>query len=111
MLACTKLIGIEASSKNQFSVRLEEEFQLIKGQWVKLTGTGLEAEILDFFNQPCPPNVMCPWSGMGIEFEYRYDGQSKRGINLVKAFGYQVTILKSDYKSYAILRITQDTGQ
>lgn len=108
MLACTKLIGIGTSSQNQFSVALGKEFELKNGQKAKLIGTGLVVEILNFFNQPCPPNVKCIWSGIGIEFEYRFNGQSKRGINLVKAFDYKIAIIKSDYESYAILKVDKD---
>ena len=102
---------IEAFSQNHFFVELGEEFELKKNQRVELVRTGFELEIRRFFNQPCPPNVKCVWSGIGIDFEYRYNGQLKRGINLVKAFGYKISIIKSDYESYAILKIMQDKDQ
>ena len=108
ILFCAKPIKIEAFSPNHFCVKLGEEFELKKDQRVGLLGTNFEIEILAFYNQPCPPNVKCIWSGIGIEFEYRYDGQVKRGINLVKAFGYEATVIKSDYESYAILKIMID---
>jgi hypothetical protein len=107
--AWAKAEEIKSFSSDHFFVALGEEFEIRKGQRVGVTGTGFEVEILRFFNQPCPPNVKCVWSGIGIEFEYRKDGQSIRGINLVKAFGYKTTIIKSDYESYAILKITQDS--
>jgi len=96
--------------QNDSSVRLGEEFILKENQGVTVEGTGFELKILKFFNNPCPPNVECFWSGVGVEFEYRYDGQVKRGINLVRAFGYRTTIVRSDYGSYAVLRITRDQG-
>lgn len=111
ILACTKSMNVETPFPNHFFVDLGEEFVLKQGQKVGLRGTGFELEILNFFNQPCPPDVKCVWSGIGIEFEYRYNGRVKRGINLVKAFGYNVNIIKSDYESYAVLKITQDNGQ
>jgi len=97
--------------QNDSSVRLGEEFTLKESQRIMLEGTGFELQILRFFNNPCPPNVECVWSGVGIEFEYMYRGQVKRGINLVRAFGYRTTIIRSDYESYAVLRITRDQGK
>ncbi len=98
-------------SVSYFSVELGQEFELKKGQRAGVAGTGFELAILKFFNQPCPPGVKCVWSGVGIEFEYRYNGQLKKGINLVQAFGYQTDVIRSDYESYAILRITQEKVQ
>jgi hypothetical protein len=95
-------------SQNYSSVRLGDEFMLKENQGVRLEGTGFELKIVRFFNSPCPPDVECVWSGIGIAFEYRYDGQVKRGINLVKAFGYKTIIVRSDYESYAALRIERD---
>ncbi len=111
ILACTKSMRADPSSPKHLSVDLGQEFELEKGQTARVAGTGLELTILKFINQPCPPGVRCFWSGMGIEFEYRYNGQMKRGINLAKAFGYTTRIIRSDYESYAILRVTQDKDQ
>jgi hypothetical protein len=95
-------------SQNYSSIKLGVEFMLKENQGGRLEGTGFELKILRFFNSPCPPHVECVWSGIGIEFEYRYDGQVKRGINLVKAFGYKTIIIRSDYESHAVLRIERD---
>jgi hypothetical protein len=107
----TKSVRSEIPPPNRFLVGLGEEFQLKKGQRVGLKETEFELEILAFFNHPCPPNVKCVWSGIGIEFEYRCDGQLKKGINLVKVFGYQITVVGSDYESYAVLKITRNNEQ
>ena len=108
ILACTKPMRADPPSRNHLSVELGQEIELKKGQRARVAGTGLELAILKFYNQPCPPGVKCIWSGIGIEFEYRYNGQLKRGINLVRAFGYQTDVIRSDYESYAILRITRE---
>ena len=108
MFTCTNVMQTRSSSLERFYVEEGESFELKKGQIVVLKGTGFELEILRFFNQPCPPNVKCVWSGVGIEFEYRSNGQSVRGINLVKAFGYKTTIVRSNYESFAVLKITKD---
>jgi hypothetical protein len=108
MFTCTNAMQTRSSSQERFYVEEGESFELKKGQIAGLKGTGFELQILRFFNQPCPPNVKCVWSGIGIEFEYRNNGQSVRGINLVKAFGYKTTIVRSDYESFAVVKITQD---
>jgi hypothetical protein len=108
IFARTKLTKADAPSANYLSVKLGQEFELKKGQRAGVAGTGLEIAILNFFNQPCPPGAKCVWSGIGIEFEYRYNGQLKKGINLAKAFGYRTEVVRSDYESYAVLRITED---
>ncbi len=107
-LACMSSKGSTGLSHDDLFVKLGEEFVLGENQGAKLEGTGFGIRILKFFNNPCPPNVECFWSGIGIQFEYRYDGEVKSGINLVKAFGYRTTIVQSDYKSHAVLRITKD---
>jgi hypothetical protein len=100
-----------SSSSDHFFVAVDEEFEIKKGERVEVSGTGFEVEVLRFFNQPCPPNARCIWSGIGIEFEYRYDGQAKRGINLMRAFGFRTAVIKSDYESYALLKITKEIDQ
>ena len=107
-LACRHSVNSTRSSQRYVSARLGEEVTLVENQGVILEGTGLKLKILKFFNTPCPPNVECPWSGIGIEFEYAFNGQVRRGINLVKAFGYRTTVIRSDYETYAVLRITRD---
>ena len=105
--ACMSSMEATFFSHEYFLVRLGEEFVLSQNQDAKLEGAGFSVKILRFFNNPCPPNVDCFWSGIGIQFEYGYDGEVKRGINLVKAFGYKTTIIRSDYESYAVLMITK----
>jgi len=106
--ACMSSMQATGLSQDDLFVKLEEEFVLGENQGAKLGGTGFAIKILRFFNSPCPPDVDCFWSGIGIQFEYRYDGEVKSGINLVKAFGYRTTIVRSDYESHAVLRITKD---
>jgi hypothetical protein len=101
-------VNTEAQGMNRISVKPGEEFTLHKDETAELKGTCLQVEIKRFFNQPCPPNVRCVWSGVGMEFEYQCNGQTQKGINLVKAFGYRTTVLTSDYETYATLKVTRD---
>ena len=116
IIATTSLLGVclfgslsKANPLREFSVGLGEEFRIAKEERAEVRETGFQLQILSFFNSPCPPNVKCFWSGVGIEFEYRHEGLTMKGINLVEAFGYKVTVIASDYESYAILKITRDS--
>ncbi len=108
ILGCMHSMKTTGFSQDYSSIKLGDEFTLKEDQRARLEGTGFELKIVRFFNSPCPPDVECVWSGVGIAFEYRYNGQVKRGINLVKAFGYRTIIIRSDYESYAVLRIERD---
>jgi len=85
------------------TVPLGQQFTLKKNQFVKIANTGLEIGIIEFYNSPCPKGVQCFWSGVGIGFEYRFNGEVQNGIDLVQAFGYQTTIVKTDHETYANL--------
>ena len=85
------------------SVSLGQQFTLKKNRVAKIADTGLEVEIAAFYNSPCPAGVQCFWSGIGIGFEYHFNGQVQRGVDLVQAFGYQTTVVKTDFKTYADL--------
>jgi hypothetical protein len=108
MSGCGNALKSPGVIQNVPSVELGEEFMLKQNQGVKLQGTGFGIKILRFFDKPCPPHVDCVWSGVGIELEYSNDGQVRRGINLLKAFGYRTAIIRSDYESYAVLMIMRD---
>lgn len=84
-----------------------EAFTLRRGQTAILSGEGLRITILEFYNSPCPENVTCIWSGVGIGFQYTLNGQTRKGVNLVQAFGFQTTILDTDHETYARLKITR----
>lgn len=93
---------------NSKTVSLRQRFTLKKNQFAKIADTGLEIGIIQFYNSPCPgPNdpegTVCDWSGVGIEFEYRFNGEVLSGINRTSAFDYQTTIVKTDHETYASL--------
>ncbi len=95
---------------NVVSVSLGQQFVLKQGQVARVVGTDLEIEITKFYNSPCPPGMQCIWSGVGIEFEYRFNGEVKKGRNiapsqLVQVFGYKITIVGTDHETYANLVI------
>ncbi len=104
--ALTPFSAPESKAKNNFiSVSLGQPFTLKKAQVAKMADTGLEVEVKAFYNNPCPEGRQCMWSGIGIDFEYRLNGQVQKGLDLVQAFGYKITLLKSDYETYANLKL------
>jgi hypothetical protein len=105
-LVCMNSTVQATSPHGRSIVKLGEKFTLHRGEKAVLEGSCLEIEILRFINQPCPPKAKCVWSGVGIEFEYQCRGQVKRGLNLVKAFGYNITVVESDYASYTVMAIS-----
>jgi hypothetical protein len=95
------------STSNTVSASLGQQFTLQKGQVASITGTGLEITITNFFNSPCPKEVQCFWSGVGMELEYRLQGKVEKGLDLTQAFGYQTTIVQTDHETYAALIINK----
>jgi len=86
---------------------LGEEFILHENQSAIIENSSFEIKINQFYNSPCPKNTECIWSGVGIAFEYTYEGQTQKGINLAQAFGYQTKIIDTDKETYAKLKITK----
>ena len=86
---------------------LGEEFILHENQSAIIENNSFEIKINQFYNSPCPKNAECIWSGVGIAFEYTYQGQTEKGINRAQAFGYQTTIIDTDKETYAKLTITK----
>ncbi len=84
---------------------LKSEITIGKDCFVKITGTGLAVGITEFHNSPCSEGTQCIWSGVGIDFEYRLNGEVKKGTNLVQAFGYKTNILATNHETYAKLSI------
>ena len=83
------------------NIELGQEFTLEKDQIVNISNTGLKIKIKEFSYNPC--STECIWSGIGINFEYNLDEKIENGMNLVQAFGYQINIIDTDYKTYANL--------
>ena len=95
--------SISVPENNTALVSLGQQFTLKKGQVAKIADTDLEVEITEFYNSPCPTGTQCFWAGVGIAFEYRFNGRVQKGIDLVRAFGYQTTVVGTDHETYANL--------
>ena len=79
------------------SVSLGQQFVLTKGQVAKIANTGVEVDI----NKFCLGGDECVSLAADIEFDWRFNGQMQLGG--LQAFGYQVTVIKTDNKTYANL--------
>jgi hypothetical protein len=107
VIVATSSEAVSPSTSDVVTIYLDKPFLLKKNQVAKLTGSDFELEINNFYNSPCPKGAQCIWSGIGVGFEYRNDGQIKKGVNLAQAFGYETTILETDYKTYARLSVSK----
>jgi hypothetical protein len=99
--------GQQNNNYEPLYVSLGDEFILHQNQSAIIINEDIEIKIIQFHNSPCPENVKCVWSGIGITFEYYHNKEVKRGINLVQAFGYQTTILETDHETYAKLKVNK----
>lgn len=89
-------------------VSLDEEFVLHKNQSAVIESEDLAlVTIYEFYNSPTPEGARSDWSGVGIDFEYRHAGEVIRGINYKGAFGYKVTIIDTDYETFARLKVAK----
>ena len=103
ILAGTVGCSAPVPENNTVSVSLGQHFTLKKWQVAKIANTGLEVEIVAFFNSPCPAGAQCFWSGVGVAIECRLNGQVQKGFDRVRAFGYQTTVVNTDHETYANL--------
>ncbi len=99
----TSPTSLPGSKNNAILISLGKQFTLRKGQVAKIPNTGFEMEIIEFFNTPCPTGVACVWSGVGILFEYRLNGNVQKGVDLIEAFGFHTNVVKTDHETYANL--------
>ena len=77
------------------SVSLGRQFTLTKGQVAKIADTGVEVDI----NKFCLAGDQCVSLAADIEFDWRFNGQVQ--IGGLQAFGYQITVITTDNKTYA----------
>lgn len=91
------------AEENKVSFDLGQEFILHENESASITNENLQVKVTKFYNSPCPKGVQCIWSGVGVELEYSQNGQQVKGIDLKQAFGYETTILWTDYETYAKL--------
>lgn len=106
LLAAFLLLPAAASAAPK-AVKAEfgKEFRLGKYQRAELKGSDAAVRITGFINSPCPKGARCVWSGQAVHLELTAGGKV---VPLESPDSpYRVETLKSDYKSYAVLRATK----
>lgn len=91
-------------------ISIDKIFELGEDEVAVLENQNFSVRISKFHNSPCPPDVNCVWSGVGLALVYNSKGEEKKGINLVKAFGYRMTIVETDHETFAKLKINEING-
>lgn len=98
----TSSYGINTGTKY---INLNEEVILKKSETAKIKDKNIYVTITGFVNSPCPKGAQCFWSGLAVLYDFYVDG--KKVTNAESQ--YKVTIIKSNYKTYARLKIEKTT--
>ncbi len=69
------------------------------------------ATVENFIYSPCPDDVTCVWSGIGIEFRFSTVNESEKrlveqGTDEINIYNHTVIILDSDYQTFVELNIS-----
>lgn len=94
---------MEGARPAQNEVMLGQEFVLKRNEKVTIKDEGLQIKISQFYNSPCPAGAQCIWAGIGVAFEYNLHGKVQTGMDSTQVFGYQPTLVDTDYETYARL--------
>lgn len=82
-------------------VGLGDENVLREGQTAKLIGRDVYITINHFIYSPCPAGARCIWSGLDVVHDLYVNGNKVKADETI----YRVIIVKTDYKSYAAIKI------
>jgi hypothetical protein len=96
--------GSSAAPKT-IPVELGKEFRLKKGEIAGIDGGKAFLKIVKFINSPCPKGAYCIWSGQVVITELTVDGKVVQPG--AKDSPYDVTVVDSDYKTFAVLLVDE----
>lgn len=82
-----------------------EQIRVGQRDCVELKDSGYTVTILEFYNEPCPPEVQCIWSGVGIGFKHQFYNQVMQGLDLIQAFDFDLTVHETDNESFAVISV------
>lgn len=89
---------------------LGQEFRLSENQTAVFDEPGVSIKLVGFYNQPCPQGLQCVWSGLDVYYELNVNGKkyihNKTG-DKIGDFPFVVEIINSDYKSYAVVKVSK----
>jgi len=89
------LVVIAAYAVTHLPIRasLNKKFCLWEKQSAIIEPEGLKITLINAIYSPCPKNAMCFWSGIGVDLNISYTGNSTRvlGVGSTGQFGYMIT--------------------
>lgn len=111
------LIGVIAhkySVRDIITVNLNEEIVLKKNETVKLENDDVYLTIKRFFYAPPQDGMITIWSGLAVIYELKIDGKTyetdEMGIlRNQNDIPYRISIVDTDYKTYAKVKIIENT--
>ncbi len=84
-------------------------FTLKKGEKAYIASKQLTVELTDLADSRCPANVQCVWAGEAtLQIKFTRGTEILEGKNLLKAFGLELEVKKSDYKTEATFSIKSE---
>ncbi len=97
------------ASAGSITVSLGEKFTLKKGGIARVKDRDATLQLKDFIYSPCPKNVQCIWSGLAVIYELTVNGKTYDSSfgNPPQGAPYDVSVVESDYKTYATFIITK----
>jgi len=94
-----------------------QEERIAKGQSLRLENTDFVISVSEFSNNACPVDVQCVWSGVGIFFDYFYDGSNESTTleyrddmevqTVLEMGGHKVQLVDTDLQTHATLRFIE----
>jgi len=87
-------------------VQLDKPFTLKKGARAQVRDLSVVVEIDGFSNSPCPKGAMCVWSGLAVHLRITVKGKQCLANFRNSDCRYEVEVRESDYKTQALLVIT-----
>lgn len=103
-LVLALLVGGAYAAAKMIPIELGKAFRLKKGESAAIPGGRATVRIMKFINSPCPKGAYCIWSGQAVITELTVDGRIVPPNE--KDSPYDITVKKSDYKSFAVLAVT-----
>lgn len=106
-------VPVEPEVEDELQIALGVGFTLKGDQSAALKDEDFEIKIATYHNSPCPEGANCLWSGVGLSIEYIYKGELgnrlvPQGPVSVEVADYQVSVMDTDYETFANLRITKE---
>jgi hypothetical protein len=102
------------TQKEITDISINEEFLLKKNQTAFLPEENIYIELKEIIYSPCPKDVICVWSGLGVKINVSKDNDFKeiflKGENSkYKIYGIQINILNIEEESVSFKIVKEET--